>query len=153
MLLDEDSHVAEAACYAVSPRPSAPADKVLRKGLRRRNDSGLVAIIKLLGDRRVKDAVGRLTNLANHNSEGSSSAAIQALGKIASKEAIETLLSLHKKGDMKGHKASHALLESGHELLSKGLKEEAQSVLEELETESELKHIRRGANLTLKQLG
>lgn len=153
MLAGEDSHAAEAACYAISTRPSAPADKVLRKGLKRRDDSGLVAIIKLLGDRRVKDAVRYLTNLANRNAEGPSSAAIQALGKIASKEAIETLANLHKKGDANGRKASHALLESGRELLSKGLKEEAQIVLEQLETKSELRHIRRGAKLALEQLG
>lgn len=153
MLTDSDVHTAEAACYAISNHPSKLADEVLQKSLGRHNDAGLVAIITLVGDRRVANAVGRLTSLAKQAFGEAEAAAIEALGKIASGKAIEALVHLHAEGGNKGHKVSHALLASSQKLLSMDKKLEAELLLKRLSARSELAHIRRGAKLALQKAG
>ena len=153
MLADSDSHAAEAACYAIASRPSEAADQALRKALGRREDGGLAAVATLLGDRRVADAAGRLTGLAKRGDGEVASAAIAALGKIASPKAREALSHLHGEGGDKGREASHALLESGRELLAKGQESAAKAVLGPLTAESEPAQVRRGAKLALAEAG
>ena len=153
MLADSDPHTAEAACYAIASHPSKAADQVLRKALGRREDGGLVAVATLLGDRRVADAAGRLTSLAKRGNGEVASAAIAALGKIASPKAREALSHLHADGGDKRREASHALLESGRELLAKGQESAAKAVLGPLTAESEPAQVRRGAKLALAEAG
>ena len=153
MLADSDPHTAEAACYAIASRPSEAADQALRKALGRREDGGLAAVATLLGDRRVADAAGRLTGLAKRGDGEVASAAIAALGKIASPKAREALSHLHTEGGDKGREASHAVLESGRELLAKGQESAAKAVLGPLTAESEPAQVRRGAKLALAEAG
>lgn len=153
MLADSDPHIAEAACYAIASRPSEAADQALRKALRRPEDGGLVAVATLLGDRRAAAAAGRLTGLAKQGNGEVASAAISALGKIASPKAREALSHLHAEGGDKGREASHALLESGRELLAKGQETAAKAVLGPLTAESEPAQVRRGAKLALAEAG
>ena len=153
MLVDSDPHTAEAACYAIANRSSKDADQALRKALGRREDGGLVAVATLLGDRRVAGAAGRLASLAKRGDGEVASAAIAALGKIASPKAREALSHLHGEGGDKGREASHALLESGRELLAKGQESAAKAVLGPLTAESEPAQVRRGAKLALAEAG
>ena len=156
MLADHDPHAAEAACYAIASRPSAAADKALLKALGRREDGGLVAVITLLGDRRVAEAAGRLAGFAKR-ADGTAAAAIAALGKIASPKAVEALARLHAKSGPPGEQtglrleASHALLRCGRELLRQGKKEAAKTLLSRLAADAE--PIRRGAKLALEEAG
>ena len=153
MLADSDPHTAEAACYAIANRPSEAADQALRKALGRREDGALVAVATLLGDRRVAGAAGRLAGLAKRGDGEVASAAIAALGKIASPKAREALSHLRGEGGDKGREASHALLESGRELLAKGQESAAKAVLGPLVAESEPAQVRRGAKLALAEAG
>jgi HEAT repeat protein len=152
MLTSADSHVVEAACYALSRHNSPAVAKALRNGLSKANGKGLISVINLAGDRRDPDSVARLTELAHSGDGQTADAAIAALGKIASPSAIQALTRLHSEGG-RNTAAAHALLQSGQELAARGKAAEARSVYQILTASSEAPHIRRGASLGLSSRG
>jgi len=60
MLANPDGRVVEAACFALSRHPSPAVGKALREALGQAKGTGLVAVIRLLGDRRDAQCVEAL---------------------------------------------------------------------------------------------
>lgn len=153
MLADSDAHVAEAGCYAIAQHLSPAASRALRNALDNAGGNGLVAVINLLGDRRDQASAGKLAELAAGADEAVAGAAIAALGKIATPEAVRTLTDLHAGGSGKRRgAAAHALLESGQRLVAAGKASEAKAVCMRLTAASEPPHIRRGARISLEEI-
>lgn len=148
MLANDDPHIVESACYALSKHPAPAVAQALRNGLRKANGRGLITVINLVGDRRDPESVARLTELSHSEDEPIADAAIASLGKIASPSAIRELIQQHSDGERRTA-AAHALLQCAQELAAHGKVAEAKSVLERLTTGSDAPHIRRGALLGL----
>lgn len=145
-LLDPDTHVAEAACYAVSRRPGAATGRALRNALDKIGGAARIAVINLLGDRRDAASAARLAELAAGPDDPTAEAAIVALGKIASRDAVQALTRLHTGQGKRQGWAAHALLESAQRLAADGKAREASTIREQL-GESDIPHIRRGAKM------
>lgn len=149
MLLDPDTHVAEAACYALSRHPGPAAGRALRNALDKAGGTARVAVINLLGDRRDAASAARLSELAADADDLTADAAIAALAKIASRGAIRTLSRLHSGGEgARVAAAAHGLLESARELATRGKAAEARTIVDQL-ANSSIPHIRRGARIAL----
>jgi HEAT repeat protein len=150
MLGSADVHVVEAACYALSRHASSSANRVVQEGLHKAKGSGLVPVIDLAGDRRDPECAAKLAELAQSSDGPTADAAIAALGKIASADAIRTLAKLHAEGqDARRVAAAHALLQGAQELAARGNAAEARGVYQQLTGNSEAPWIRRGALLAL----
>ncbi len=138
LLASPDRNLVEAACYAVSRRPSPAYDNVLRRALGRAKGPALVAIVNLIGDRRDAASVAALAPLIKNGEAG---AALNALGKIASREAVNLLLEA---------RAPHALLQAAQELDARGEKDRAREVLRQLSKLDGPPHVLRGAKAMLR---
>ena len=123
LLASPDRNLVEAACYAVTRRPSAAYDNVLRRALGRVKGPGLVAIVNLIGERRDAASVAALAPLTKDSDAGVASAALNALGKIASREAVTILLDA---------RAPHALLQAAQEQNARGETDRAREILLQL---------------------
>lgn len=130
-LLDKDVHVVETACFAIGQRPSQKADASLRSALAGAEGKARVALIQLAGDRRDAGCVPILAKLA-----AGSDAAVAALGKIATHEAIAALSTLHSES------AELALLQAAQETQSRDL-------LRRLDAPTSSALVRRGARSLL----
>jgi HEAT repeat protein len=154
MLADADGKVAEAACFALSRHPSPVVGKALRDALSQAQGAGLIAVIRLLGDRRAPECVDALAALTTSPDAATSAAAVTALGAIATPPGVKALAALHS-GDRADRRAaaSHALLQAGQELAARGQADEAKAAFEQLAAAAEPPHIRRGAFLGRVRLG
>jgi HEAT repeat protein len=81
------------ACLALGTHPSAKADVLLLSELSTHRGDTRVQIIVTLGDRRVPQAVKPLAPLARDTDRNTREAAMGALGKIASPDALSLLAS------------------------------------------------------------
>jgi HEAT repeat protein len=154
MLANPDARVVEAACFALSRHPSPAVGKALREAIGQARGTGLVAVIRLLGDRRDAQCVDALVTIAAGSDAAASGAAIVAMGQIATPPAAEALTTLHA-GDRPERRAvaSHALLQAGQELAARGKADEARALFAQLAAESEPPHVCRGALLGRVRLG
>ena len=84
------------ACLALGTHPTANADVLLLKELATHRGETRVQIIVTLGDRRVPQAVKPLEPLARDTDRHTREAAMGALGKIASPDALSLLASLRR---------------------------------------------------------
>ena len=138
MLSDPDVHVVEAACYALSQRRSAAVSRALRRALDRAAGARLDPIVNLIGDRREAWAAPRLAQIG-------SEAAIAALGKIATPEAVRALRASRQAA------VEHALLQAAQELAQRGQDAAAKEIYAELAS-SHTPQIGRGAKIALGNL-
>ena len=154
MLVGDDERAAEAACYALSRHPSPAVDTALRDALGKARGSGPVAVINLLGDRRDAQGVVTIGVLAESEEDAVADAAIVALGKIATEQAVGVLAEIRKGGNVeRSAAASHAALQCAQELAGRGKPAEARALYEQLAGPGEPLHIRRGALLGRIALG
>ncbi len=133
LLASPDPNLVEAACYSVSRRPSAAYDEALRIALGRAKGPALVAIVNLVGERR--DA-GSVPTLARVMKGEAAEAVLDALGKIASDEAVRLLATA---------RAPHALLQAAQEKIARGEKDRAREIVEQLLKLGGPPHVLRGA--------
>ena len=136
-LTDRDGHVVEAACFAIGQRPSQKADLGLQAALAGSQGAARVALIQLAGDRRDAGCVPVLAKLAASNG-----AAVAALGKIATRDALAALSALHSET------AELALLQAAQSLQPSGARE----LLRRLDTSTSSVLVRRGARNLLAQI-
>jgi len=155
MLASKDHKVVEAACYALSGRASPKTKTVLRKALDPAGaDPGQAAIITLLGNMRDSESLGALVRSAGSKQPVVSEAAVSALGRIASVDAVASLRKLLTGGDQaKRHAAAAALLQAAQELTGRGKKADAASIYKALAAARVPDHIRRGAFIGRARLG
>ena len=146
LLVGSDPVLAEAACYALRTQESELAGAALRRAIAKAKGTSLAAIVTLLGDKRDAAAVSRIGPVCMSEDEVVSSAAIAALGKIASPDAVDALSQMHQ-GQHRGRRAnaSHALLQCGQELEKRRELAAARRVYGLLTGDSEASHVRRGA--------
>lgn len=151
-LLDgSDPVLAEAACYALRTQDSAVAAAALRNALDRTRGVARVAIINVLGDKHDAASATPLIALAAASDGLAAEAAIVALGKIASREALVALTTMHSGPDpTRRLHSAHALLQAGQQLAKRGSTAEAKSIWSRLTGSTEPAPIRRGASLALK---
>jgi hypothetical protein len=139
-LADRDVHVVEAACFAIGQRPSQIADEGLGAALARANGVAQVALIQLAGDRRAARCVPILAKIATEADRKLSAAAVTALGKIATADAMAALSA-----SARGETAELALLQAATSLQPS----EARALLRRLETTTSSPLVRRGAQCLL----
>jgi HEAT repeat protein len=87
------------ACLALGSSLSAKVNPALREALAKATGPARQQIIVTLGDRRDADAVAALIPLTRSPDDAAATAAIAALGKIATPAALEELATLRQKGD------------------------------------------------------
>lgn len=139
LLTGGDALLVEAACYAIGSRQSEAASASLRRAVAKNRGPALVAIVNLVGDRRDAAAVKLLTPLIGAADRQLAEAAMAALGKIASSEAVAAL------NVMGGEPASHALLQAAQELNRRGDRTGAARIYRKLKDKGQSAVIRRAA--------
>ena len=120
-LLFEDEQLSHAARIALEAIPDPIAGQVLLESLPRLEGRRRVGVIQSLGVRREKAAVEALGKLLAQEDLLSAVAAADALGKIATPEAIAVLEERLAASPMPVRKAiAHALLEIGEKMCQEG---------------------------------
>jgi HEAT repeat protein len=153
MLADSDSHLVEAACYAILPNPSPAAGGTLRAALGKARGDGLVAVINVLGERRDAEAAEAIAGLAADENAAVAGSAIAALGKIANGKASEVLIKLlQSEDDSRCIAADHAYLQCAQELERRGSLAEAKAAYARLGASGKLERIRKIADLALARI-
>ena len=155
MLASKDHKVVEAACYALSGRATPKTKAALRKALDHAgSDPGRAAIITLLGNLRDSESIGALVRSAGSKRPVVSEAAMSALGRIASGDAVVALRKLLAGGDQaRRHAAAAALLQAAQRLAGQRKDADAASIYKQLAAARVPNHIRRGAFIGRSRLG
>ncbi len=151
LLAGSDQVLVEAACYALRSQPSEAAARALRESLDKARGLSLVAIINVIGDRKDPRSAASLIDLARSEDELVADAAVAALGKIATAEAVQALSALQAEKNSRASSAAHALLQSAQELAKRGNRDAAGRVYAHLKNSTDVPHIRRGAELALRK--
>lgn len=141
LLASPDIHLVEAACYAIGSAPGA--DSVLVKALGPAQGGAQVAIVNLLGSRRVAAAVAPLAKVAATGGDANAEAAIASLGKIGTREAVAALKQLKAASARRRFAVSAALLEASQVLRAHGESAAALQATEHLSSQD--KAVVRGA--------
>lgn len=137
MLVSADIRLVEAACYALSRRRSEAVSRALRRALSAASPGTLEPIVNLVGERHEAWAAPKLAQLDND-------AAVAALGKIATPEAIRALTASPRPA------AEHALLQAAQEIARRGQAAQAKEIWERL-ARSRTPHVARGARIALEK--
>ena len=87
----EDERLSEVACFALAGITDPAADKALRRALSRLDGPRLVGVIEVIGLRRDPEAVAPLTKLAASADPAIANAALGALARIATPDALAAL--------------------------------------------------------------
>lgn len=154
LLISEDARIVEAACMALGGNSSLAASAALREALPKAQGTGQVAVINLLGNRRDAGSDQALAAVALQSVDPMQTAAVSALGKIATDYAREVLMKLRATGDKADRQsATFALLQAGRELAARGETNQAKAIYEELSGPAELLQVQRGALLGRFDLG
>ncbi len=134
------------ACLALSTHPSTLANKVLREALTASTGADRVQIIVALGSRKDALAVPILAKLARDPDFKTAATAIAALGKIAGREALESLSSLRGLSDPeRAYLAVMASLVAADRFVEAGLNATAADIYEDLLGPSQPPKVRRAA--------
>jgi hypothetical protein len=141
MLRSSEVETVEAAAYAIARSPSPAADLAIVRALARTPEQSLVPLVALAGERRLSSAVPALAAFAKGSQRPLAEAALQALGKIATPEAVQALRALE---------AEHAMLQAAQELVSRGHQKEGTTLLAHLASQASAKPVQRGAEALLK---
>jgi HEAT repeat protein len=150
LLESGNGHLVEAACYALSSNPSPKVADALRRALDKTEGNGLIAVVNLLGERRDAGSAQPFARLSKSQDVAVAEAAIAALGKIATENAVTILADLRKSRQLERRTAAnHASLQAAQELEKRGKVAEAKALYEALTASGEPEQVRRGARLGL----
>jgi HEAT repeat protein len=142
MLADPDWKVAEAGCYAISRRPSERADQVVHSALEKAQGRSLIAVIELAGERRDPANAPRLAKLTRDKDGRIAAAAMAALGRIASKEAVA---ALEQAEPSRRATAEDALLQAAQEMAMRGSPDASRQICARLQKSATVASIQRAA--------
>lgn len=149
LLAESDPRLVEAGCTAIGVRPSAAADRAVQEALGRATGASLGALIRLAAERRDPGSVPALVRLVSGKEPTMAEAAIAALGRIATPDAVSALMrsaSIHRAA------SEDALLEAGQELHARGWTARSRQVLTQLREKAGSAPVRRGAAALLADL-
>ena len=144
MLLKADT--SDMARYALERIPGEAVNEALRNALGKTEGLPKVGIINTLGMRRDREAVGQLAELIGSKDAQVASAAVAALGHIASPEAAKALAEA--KGKAKGafrDQVLDAYLKCADEYVARGERPQALEIYKELYKPAESAAIRSAA--------
>ena len=134
------------ACLALGTHPTANADVLLLKELATHRGETRVQIIVTLGDRRVPQAVKPLEPLARDTDRHTREAAMGALGKIASPDALSLLTSFRRDNNAEiARLAALASLAAADTAALNRANNSSASIYEELLTSGQPLYVRRAA--------
>ncbi len=115
-----DPQLAHYARFGLEPNPDPAVDQVLRASLDDLDGLLLVGVINSIGMRRDQQAMDALKELATHSDQQVAAAAMAALGRLATPEAIELLLAVIADQPAMQSAAADASLSAGDMLLAEG---------------------------------
>ena len=123
-----DEELAHAARFALEGIPDPAVDAALRESLGKLEGQQLVGVINSIGVRRDARAVDQLTALLDDSNIEIVSAAEAALGNIANKAAVATLLKRLSEGGNDSSSTVDACMSAGEMLVANNQKTEAVEV-------------------------
>lgn len=140
------SNTVALACQALGAHPSARASDVLRTSLPSSTGTARIQIIRAIGERQDQDAVPSLALLARDADPVLASAAVAALGRIASTPALEALTSLQPGGTSAlAETLREALMSAAEKLVAAGESRLAIRIYDTLLDRAQPDNVRRGA--------
>jgi HEAT repeat protein len=144
--LFKDPQTVGIACLALGTHPSTKANDLLLQELATHRGETRVQIIVTLGDRRVPQAVKPLGPLARDTDRNTREAAMGALGKIASPDALSLLASFRRDPDAEiARLAALASLAAADTAALNRANDVSASIYEELLASSQPLYVRRAA--------
>ncbi|MBC8373840.1 MAG: HEAT repeat domain-containing protein, partial [Planctomycetes bacterium] len=141
-----DEKLSHMARYALEPLDNASVDAALRDAMGKLKGNMRIGVINSIGTRRDEKAVSGLTKLLTDTDKGAASAAIGALGKIATPEAITALAGCRKAPPAELQWAiADASLDAAERLLKDGKSAGAVAIYNELHASTWPRQVRLGA--------
>jgi len=141
-----DEKLSHMARYALEPIPHRSVDEALRGALARLKGELLVGVIASVGARGDAEAVEALARRANGSDVNVAKAAVAALGRIATPEAVGALGKLRAGAGRSLRPAvADASLVAAGQLLRRGRQSEAAAIYRELRRPRWPEHVRLGA--------
>jgi HEAT repeat protein len=141
------------ACQVLGTHPSPGASDVLRRALVELRSPARAQIISTLGDRQDTGAVDAITKLVNDPDITVATAAVGALGKIATPSAREAIAALRKKSKPElAAPVVEASMNAAEKLSAAGERQAAASIYQDLLSPQQPANVRRGAFEALLQL-
>ena len=141
-----DEKMAHMARYALEPLDHASVDTALREAMGKLKGALRIGVINSIGVRRDAKAVGALTKLVKDADKGAASAAIGALGRIATPQALGALADCRKAPPAKLRwEVADASMDAAESLLKAEKPTEAIAIYIELRTETWPPQVRLGA--------
>jgi HEAT repeat protein len=113
-----DPQLAHYARFGLEPNPDPAVDQALRASLDDLDGLLLVGVINTIGMRRDQQAMDALKELTTHSDQQVAAAAMAALGRLATPEAIEVLLAAIAGQPAMQSAAADASLSAGDMLLA-----------------------------------
>ncbi len=120
-----DPQLAHYARFGLEPNPDPAVDQALRSSLDDLDGLLLVGVINSIGVRRDREAMESLKGLTTHSDQQVAAAALAALGRLATAEAIEVVLAAIADQPALQSAAVDASLSAGDLLLAEGATEQA----------------------------
>jgi HEAT repeat protein len=141
-LLD-DEQLSHYARFGLEPIEDPAVDDALRDALGRLEGRVLIGVVNSIGVRRDARAVGGLQELVRNPDRGAVPEALMALGKIASKDAIDTICEVLK-GDSAALRisAADAALAGAERLVAMNKRKDAEKLLDIVRQSDVPEHIR-----------
>ena len=141
-----DEKMSHMARYALEPLTDASVDAALLAAMGKLKGRPLIGVINSIGMRRDEKAVSDLTKLLKNADKGVASAAIAAMGRIATPEALTALSGCRKAPAPELQWAiADASLDAAERLLEGGKSADAVAIYTELGAESWPRQVRLGA--------
>jgi HEAT repeat protein len=142
-LIGEDEKLATLGRFALERIPDPAAGEALCNALSRTHGAVRVGVINSIGERRQPEAAGALGLLLTDKDEAVGSAAAAALGKIASPDAVKSLMEA--KGVVSANvrrSVVDGLLCAADQLVSRGRAQEEAAIYQDLYRETESTAVR-----------
>ncbi len=141
-----DSSTAEMARFALEKIPHKLAGKALRTAFMKSDNKIKIGIINSLGKRQDEESVSQIKKMIFSSDKQMASAAVAALGRIASERAITTLEDSKNKVSLEIHQEIvFALLDCADTFLVKNKNDRANKIYKELFVASEKNPVRYAA--------
>jgi HEAT repeat protein len=136
-----DEKLAHAARFALEVIPDPAVDAALRNSLDKLEGLQLVGAINSIGVRRDTEAVDQLTAMLDDSNKEIVSAAEAALGNIANKAAVATLLKRLGKEGIDSNSTADACMAAGDMLLANNQQSEAVEVYDAVRKADTPRHL------------
>ena len=150
-LLNDPAHT-DMACFALRNHPAPEVNKALLAALKKLDGPARIAVVNLLGDRRVAEAVPALSGLARAPDPTLAGAALASLGRIGSPQAAQALARMTEHGAA-SPALLNALLQCAQQLEQRGVSHGARRIYHYFLEEAKESRYRVAGFLGLVRLG